>query len=94
MILSVRRSSGFPILMTPEELSTLDYLEREGLYTQLEDYEKQLRRTDEALHELKVEATKLDEVVFFLQSLNCSDPITIDFRRGLVIIEDAGGLGC
>lgn len=89
MILNVRRSSGFPLILEDSQLATLDVLEQEGLYSQLEDYERELRHSDE-LKEVKIEATKLEEVLMFLNSLNHNGPITIDFRRSLVVIEDNG----
>jgi hypothetical protein len=89
MILSVRRSSGFPILLEPIEMFTLEQLERQGLYEQLADYEKQLRQS-EGLKDLKVEATKLEEILVFIQSLQHHGPIVLDFSRGLIILDDAG----
>lgn len=93
MILNVRRSSGFPILLEPIELFTLDQLEAQGLYLQLEDYERQLRQS-EALKELRVEAVKLEEIQVFLQSLNHSGPVIFDFARSLIILDDTGGYEC
>ena len=93
MILTVRRSSGFPLLLEPSDLDILDALEAEGRYLELECFERELRHSDD-LKDLKVEVTKLEELLIFLDSLNHKDPITIHFRKGLVILEDNGDMGC
>ena len=87
MILNVRRSSGFPIFLEDSQLATLDVLEQEGLYSQLESYERELRHSDD-LKDIKIEATKLEEVLVFLNSLNHSGPIILNFRKSLIIIDD------
>lgn len=89
MILNVRRSSGFPILLENRDLDILDVLEQEGRYLELERFEKSLRDSDE-LKDIKVECTKLDEVLVFLNSLNHLGPIILDFRKSLIIIDDVG----
>ena len=89
MILNVRRSSGFPILLEPRDLDILDTLEQEGRYVELEHFEKALRDSDE-LKDLKVEVKKLDEILVFLNSLQHNGPIIIDFKRSLIILEDTG----
>lgn len=91
MILSVRRSSGFPILLEPRDLDILDALEAEGRYDELERFEKVLRESDE-LKDIKVEVTKFDEILVFLNSLQHDGPITIDFRRSLITINDTGDI--
>lgn len=91
MILNVRRASGFPLLLEPKDLDILDALEHEGRFLELEQFEKILRQSDE-LKDLKIEATKLEEILVFLNSLQHPGPITIDFRRHLIIIEDNGDM--
>lgn len=89
MIFDVRRASGFPLVLENRDLDILDALEYEGRFLELEHFEKALRDSDE-LKELKVQATKLEEIMMFVGSLNHSGPITIDFRRHLIVIEDTG----
>ena len=89
MILNVRRSSGFPILLEPRDLDILDALEQEGRYDELEHFEKALRDSDE-LKDLKVEVKKLDEILVFLNSLQHNGPIILDFKRSLIILDDIG----
>lgn len=89
MILNVRRSSGFPLILEERDLDILQTLEQEERYIELEYFEKQLRKSDD-LKELKVEATKLEEILIFLNSLNHNGPIFIDFRKSLIIIDDVG----
>lgn len=90
MILRVRRSSGFPIMLESFEQQTLDYLEQEGRLTELENYERELRSLDDGLRELTVEAKTLAEVHFFIESLKHVGPIVLDFSRGLITILDTG----
>ena len=89
MILNVRRSSGFPILLEPRDEDILNTLEQEGRYLELEHFEKALRDSDE-LKDLKIEVKKLDEILIFLNSLQHNGPIIIDFKRSLIIIDDRG----
>ena len=91
MILSVRRSSGFPLLLEPTDMDILDELEHQGRFVELEHFEKTLRNSDE-LKDLKVEVTKFDEILVFLNSLNHDGPIIIDFKRSLIILDDTGGV--
>lgn len=89
MIFDVRRATGFPLLLEGRDLDILDALEYEGRFLELEHFEKALRQTDE-IKELKVEVTKLEEILVFINSLNHNGPITIDFRRHLIVLEDNG----
>lgn len=93
MILNVRRRSGFPIALEDSEIYTLEQLERDELYTQLEDYERELRQRED-LKEIKVQCTKLDEILIFVQSLHHYGPVIFDFTRSLVILDDVGGFEC
>ena len=89
MILNVRRSSGFPLLLEPRDMDILDTLESEGRYVELEHFEKALRDSYE-LKELRVEVTKFDEILVFLNSLQHTGPISINFQKSLIIIDDTG----
>ena len=40
MILNVRRSSGFPLLLEPTDMDILDELEHQGRFLELELFEK------------------------------------------------------
>lgn len=91
MILTVRRSSGFPILLEDSEILTLAMLEDTEDYLQLEDYERQLRQSD-SLKDIKIKVKTLDEINMFIKSLNHRGSITIDFDRSLVVINDNGDM--
>lgn len=90
MIFSVRRATGFPIIMEPDEEYTLHILEKQGKWQELEDFERQLRTTEFSMRELNIECSRLEEVLVFLKSLYMYHPITIDFRKRIIIIEDNG----
>jgi hypothetical protein len=77
------------LLLEPRDLDILDTLESEGRYVELEHFEKALRDSDE-LKDIKVEVTKFDEILVFLNSLQHNGPIIIDFKRSLIILEDTG----
>ncbi len=89
MIFDVRRASYFPIILEPEEQHTLDTLEEQGRWAELEDYERTLRQSD-VLKEIKVETERLDEIMLFLNSIHHTGPITINFEKNLIILEDNG----
>lgn len=89
MIFTVRRRSYFPIVLEPEEEQTLNVLEKQQRWIELEEFEQDLRR-NEALKELKVECTQLEEILVFLNTINCHYPITLSFQKKSIIIEDNG----
>lgn len=94
MIFNVRRASYFPIVLEMEEQHTLDTLEDQGRWAELEDYEATLRHSD-ALKEIKVECEKLEELLIFINSINsglCS--LTINFVKKSIVIEDQGDEVC
>lgn len=89
MILTVRRSSGFPLVLGSLDIDILNTLEQEERYQELEKFEEQLRKSED-LKEVKIETTKLDEVLFFLASIQHYGPIILDFTKETVVIDDAG----
>lgn len=94
MIFTVRRASGFPIVLEMEEQHALDTLEEQGRWVELEDYEKTLRQSD-ALKELKIETEKLEELLVFLNSIgNPLSSMRINFQKKLLVIEDQGDEVC
>lgn len=91
MILTVRRASGLPIALEPEEEHALLTLEAQGRWDELEHLERDLRKSD-VIKELKVECVHIDELILLLSSLNCPYPITLDFQRGTAVILDNGDM--
>src|SRR5690349_4322829 len=90
MIFNVRRASYFPLVLEMEEQHILDTLEAGERWTELEDYEKQLRHSD-GMKELKVECEKLEELLVFLNSIgNPLSSMTINFSRKTIVINDVG----
>lgn len=93
MILTVRRASGFPIIIEDIEQKVMDELEAQGEWQQLEELERLLRKED-ALKELKVEAEKLVEIRVFLDSIKHYGPITVNFEKGTIVVQDQGSEVC
>ncbi len=89
MIFTVRRASGFPIIIEDIEQKVMDELEAQGEWQQLEELERLLRQED-ALKELKVEVEKLEEILIFLQSVRHEGSITLNFVKKTVVIQDQG----
>lgn len=91
MIFKVRRASGLPIALEPEEEHALLVLEQQGRWEELEHLERDLRKGD-ALKEINVESDRYEELVVLLGSLNCPFPVTIDFQRKTIVILDNGDI--
>lgn len=90
MIFNVRRASGFPIILEMEEQHSLDTLEAQGRWQELEEMERTLRQSD-ALKELKIETEKLEELLVFMNSIgNPLSSFTINFAKKTLIIQDQG----
>lgn len=89
MIFTVRRASYFPIILEPEEQHTLETLDEQGRWVELEDYEETLRKSDN-LKEISVQTEKYEELILFLDSINHKGPITINFEKKTIVIEDNG----
>jgi len=91
MIFRVRRASGFPVALEVEEIHTLDVLEKQMRWIELEDFERQLRHSED-MKEINVEANLLEEVIFWLSSMHTVYPITIDFEKKTMVIQDNGDI--
>lgn len=89
MIFNVTRASGFPIIIEMEEQHAMDVLEEQERWQELEELERDLRRTDD-LKEIKVECERLDEILILLSSLNHMGSISINFTKKTIVIEDNG----
>lgn len=90
MIFSVRRASGFPIVLEMEEQHALDTLEEQGRWLELEEMERTLRQSD-SLKDLKVECEKLEELLIFINSIgNPLSSLTINFAKKQIVVEDQG----
>jgi len=89
MIFLVRRASYFPIILEPEEQHTLDTLDEQNRWAELEEYERTLRQSDN-LKEIRVETEKFEELILFLDSINHKGPVTINFTDKTLVIEDNG----
>lgn len=90
MIFNVRRASGFPICLEPEEQHCLNTLEEQGRWLELEEYERTLRHSD-ALKDLKIQTEKLEELLVFINSIGDSlNSLRINFAKKEIVIEDQG----
>lgn len=83
------RSSGLPLLLEEEEVHTLKTLDAQGRWTELSEYERELRDNDD-IKELQIDADNLNELKFVLQGFDSENRFTIDFELMIIQIEDLG----
>jgi len=90
MTFRLRRASGFGALLTPEEVHTMTTLEQQSRWIELEEYERLLRQSDDAPKEIKIEVSTLDDLMVWLSSMLSVYPVTIDFEKKTMVIQDNG----
>lgn len=83
------RASGLPLLLEPEEVHTLKTLDAQGRWTELSEYERELR-DNEDVKEINIEADNLNELKFVLEGFDSENRFVIDFKFMIIQIEDLG----
>lgn len=89
MIFKLFRDSGLPILLEEDEAHTIKTLEAQGRYTELDDYYADLKNQD-GLKEITIEANTLEELKFFLTTIDNTFEFRINFEHKYVAIMDGG----
>jgi hypothetical protein len=89
MIFKLSRESGLPIMLEEEEIHCIKTLEVQGRWTEVEDYCKELRDSDD-LKVITIEATTIEELKLFLTTLDDANRFIINFETKTIIVEDGG----
>lgn len=89
MIFKVRRGSGLPLMLEPEEVRELRKLEEQGRWTEYDYLQKELRGNDD-LKEITIEVATLAELKLFLITIDDENTFDIDFEREFITIRDEG----
>ena len=89
MTFRLSRESGLPIVMEEDEIHTINTLEAQGRWTEVEDYCKELR-DGEDLKTLIIEVDTIEELMLFLTTLEDNYSFIVNFKHKTIIIEDGG----
>jgi hypothetical protein len=89
MIFRLFRDSGLPILLEEDEAHTIKTLEAQGRWSELDNYYEELKNQD-GLKEITIEANTIEELKFFLTTIDDTFEFRINFEKKYVAIMDGG----
>lgn len=89
MIFRLSRDSGLPIALEEDEAHVIKTLEAQGRWDELENYIAELRDSD-GLKVLAVEADTIEELKFFLTTIDNNFEFIINFEKKTIRIADQG----
>ena len=90
MVFRLSRQSKLPLLLEVEEKHTIETLEAQGRWSEVSDYEDELRADLDSLKEIEIEAHTLEELYLALDLFEPDAKFIIDFKKRTILIIDQG----
>lgn len=89
MVFRLFRDSGLPIVLDEDETHTIQTLEIQGRWTELDDLYSELKNSDD-LKEISFEAHTMEELMLFLTTIDNHFDYRINFEKKYIAIMDGG----
>lgn len=90
MVFRLSRQSRLPLLLEEDEKHTLETLEAQGRWSEVSDYEDELRADLDSMKEIEIEAFSLEELYLALNLFDPHAKFLIDFIGRTILIMDSG----